>query len=116
MPGGPRVLEVSAQGGVGQPGAAIELVVLELGEHPKALGITFEVEEVGALVITHVVQPTAPCGLLEPVADGVFAGMAKRWVTDVMGQASGLHDHAQVTGAAPFGQAIAQGFAHTHAK
>lgn len=31
MPGRPRVFEVGAQGGVGEPGAAIELVVFELG-------------------------------------------------------------------------------------
>ena len=72
MPGGPRVFEISTQGGVGQSGTAIELVILKLGEYAKPLSIAFEVEEVAALVIRHVIQPAAPCSLLEPVADGIF--------------------------------------------
>ena len=35
----PGVLQIGAEGGVGQPGAAVELVVLQLGEHAKALGV-----------------------------------------------------------------------------
>jgi len=116
MPGSPRVLEVSAKGGVGEPGAAIELVVLELGEHTKALRVAFEIEEVGAFVVAHVVQPATPGGLLEPVANGVFTGVAERWIANVVSQAGRLHDHAQVAGLAPFGQAAAQCFTDTHAQ
>ncbi|MNZ33415.1 hypothetical protein D3C78_507610 [compost metagenome] len=112
----PWVLQVSTEGGIGQPGTAVELVVLQLGEYPKALGVAFEVEEVGALVVAHVVQPATPGGLLEPVADGVFARVAERWVADVMGQAGRLHDHPQVAGGAPVRQAVAQGFADAHAQ
>ena len=116
MAGAPGVLEVSAESGVRQPGAAVELVILQLGEYAKALGIAFEVEEVGALVIAHVVQPATPCCLLEPVANGVFAGVAERRVADVVSQAGRLHDHPEVTRFAPVWQAVTQGFAHPHAK
>ncbi|MNN46294.1 hypothetical protein D3C81_1606730 [compost metagenome] len=73
VPGGPRVFEISPEGRVGQPGTAVELVILKLGEHAKPLGVAFEVEEVAALVIRHVIQPATPCSLLEPVANGIFA-------------------------------------------
>ena len=113
---GPRVFEVGAQGGIGQPGATVELVILQLGQHAEALGIALEVEEVIALGAAHVVQPAAPGRLLEPVADGVFAGVAERWVADVVGQAGRLHHHAQVARVAPVGQGAAQGFADAHAQ
>lgn len=116
MAGGPRVFQVSAQGGVGQPRAAVELVVLKLGEHAEALGVAFEIEEVITLGAAHVIQPTAACGLLEPMADGVFAGVSERRVADVMGQAGRLHHHAQVARVAPVGQGAAQGFADAHAE
>ena len=48
----PGVLEVGAKGGVGQPRAAVELVILELGEYAKALGIALEIEKVGCLLYT----------------------------------------------------------------
>lgn len=83
----PGVLQVGAERGVGQAHAPVELVVLQLGEDPKALGIAFEVEKVGALSVAHVIQPAASGGLLEPVADGIFARVAERRVADVMGQA-----------------------------
>lgn len=116
MTGSPGVFEVRAQGGVGQPRAAVELVVFKLGEYPKALGIAFEVKEVIAFGAAHAIQPTSPGGLLEPVANGVFAGMPEWRVADVMGQAGRLHHHAQVAGVAPVGQGAAQGFAHAHAE
>ena len=112
----PRVLEVGAEGGIRQPGAAVELVVLQLGKHAKTLCVAFEVEEVGPLVVVHAVQPATPGGLLEPVANGVFAGVAERRVADVVGQAGRLNDHSQVTGGAPVRQAVAQGFADAHAQ
>lgn len=80
------------------------------------MGVALEVEEVGTLVVAHVVQPATPGGLLEPVANGIFAGVAERWVADVVSQASRLHDHAKVAGFAPFGEAGAQCFAHAHAQ
>ena len=83
----PGVLQVSAEGGIRQPGAAVELVILQLGEHAKALGVALEIQEVCPLVIAHVIQPATPGGLLEPVADGVLAGVAEGWVADVVGQA-----------------------------
>ena len=101
MASGPGVLEVGAEGGVGQPGAAIELVIFQLGEYAKALRVAFEIEKVAALGIAHRIQPAAPGGLLEPVANGVFAGVAERRVADIVGQAGGLHDHAQVARRAP---------------
>lgn len=116
MAGGPGVLEVRAQGRVGQARAAVELVVFQLGQYPEPLGIAFEVEEIITLGGAHVVQPAASRCLLEPVADGVFAGMPERWVADVMGQAGRLHHHAQVARVAPVGQGAAQGFAHAHAE
>jgi len=91
-------------------------VVFQLGQHPEALGVAFEIEEVIALGHAHVVQPAAPGGLLEPMADGVFAGVPEGRVADVMGQAGRLHHHAQVARVAPLGQGAAQGFAHAHAE
>lgn len=84
---GPGVFQVGAQRGVGQPGTAVELVVFQLREYPKALGVAFEIEEVVALGRAHVVQPAAPGRLLEPMANRIFAGMPERRVADVMGQA-----------------------------
>lgn len=112
----PGVLEVGAERGVGQARAAVELVVFELGEDAKALGVAFEMQEVGAFFLAHAVQPAAPGGLLEPVADGVFAGVAEGRVADVMGQARGLHDHAHVGGVAPVRQAVADDLADAHAQ
>lgn len=116
MAGAPGVFEVGAEGGIGQPGATVELVVLQLRKHAEALRIALEIEEVGTLVITHVVQPPAPGRLLEPVTYGVFARMAEWRVADVVGQAGRLHDHPQVAGRAPVWQAFAQGFTHAHAQ
>ena len=116
MTGGPGVFQVSAQRSVGQPCAAVELVVFQLGQHAKTLGVAFEVKEVIALGAAHVVQPAASRRLLEPVANGVFAGVPERWVANVMGQASRLHHHAQVAWVAPVGQGAAQGLAHAHTK
>lgn len=83
----PGVLQVSAEGGIRQPGTAVELVILQLGEHTKALGIALEIQKIGPLVVAHVIQPSTPGCLLEPVADGVLAGVAEGWVADVVGQA-----------------------------
>ena len=113
---GPRVLEVSAEGGVGQSRTAVELVILQLREHAESLGVAFEIEEVTALGFAHAVQPAAPGSLLKPMADRVFARMAERRIADVVGQASRLHDHAQIGRIAPFGQGAAQGFTDTHAQ
>lgn len=114
--GAPGVLEVGAQGGVGEARAAIELVILQLGQHAKALGIAFEIEEVAPFGIAHRIQPAASGGLLEPVPDRVLAGVAERRVADIVGQAGRLHHHAQVAGRAPVRQAIAQCLAHPHAQ
>ena len=85
--GGPGVFQVGAEGRVGQSGAAVELVVFQLGEYAKTLGVTFEAEKVAALGLAHGVQPATSSRLLEPVADSVFAGVAERWVADVVSQA-----------------------------
>ena len=71
--GSPGVFQVGAEGGVGQARAAVELVVFQLGEHTKALCVALEIEEITALRFVHIIQPATPCGLLEPVADGVLA-------------------------------------------
>jgi len=113
--GGPGVFQVGAEGCVGQSGAAVELVVFQLGEHAKALSVTLETEKVAALGLVHAVQPAASGGLLEPVADGVFTGVAERRVADVVGQAGRLHDHPQIRRVAPGGQLVAQHFTHAHA-
>ncbi|MNR48667.1 hypothetical protein D3C85_1679300 [compost metagenome] len=83
----PGVFEVSTQRGVSQPRAAVELVVFQLGEDAKALGVTFEVEKIAAFGGAHRIQPATPGGLLEPVAYGILAGVAEGWVADVMSQA-----------------------------
>lgn len=113
---GPRILQVSAEGGVGQPGTAVELVVLQLSQYAEALRITFEIEEVRAFGFAHAVEPATSGRLLEPVANGIFTGMAERRIADVVGQTSRLHHHAEVGRVAPFGQGTAQGFAHSHAQ
>lgn len=112
--GGPRVLQVGAQGGVGQARAAVELVVFQLCQHAEALRVAFEIEEVIAFGAAHVIQPATAGCLLEPMANGIFAGMTERWVADVVGQAGRLHDHPQVTGVAPVGQGAANGLADAH--
>src|SRR5690606_6068808 len=75
-----------------------------------------EIEKVGAFCIAQVVQPAASGGLLEPVANGVLAGMAERRVADIVGQASRLHDHAEVGRTAPFRHLLAQHLTDAHAK
>src|SRR3546814_19558718 len=74
---GPRLFQVGAEGVVSHPGTAVELVVFKLREHPEPLGVAFEIEKVVALGFAHGVKPTAACGLLEPIADGILAGMAE---------------------------------------
>ncbi|MDT4872942.1 hypothetical protein FQZ97_1081570 [compost metagenome] len=76
-------------------------MILQLGQYPQPLGVAFETEEVGALGLAHGVQPALCRGLLEPVADGVFARVAEGWIADVVGQAGGLDDDAQVRRIAP---------------
>ncbi|MCY1402452.1 hypothetical protein D9M71_175940 [compost metagenome] len=112
----PGVLQVRTQGRIGQSGATVELVILQLSQHAKALGIAFKVKKVIAFVIAHGIEPAAPGGLLEPMANGVFARVPEGRVANVMGQACRLHDHAQVTGFAPLWQAVAQGFSYAHAQ
>ncbi|MNQ49941.1 hypothetical protein D3C85_638640 [compost metagenome] len=116
VPGRPWILQVRAQRCIRQSGAAVELVILQLSEYPKALGIAFEIQEVIALGFTHCIQPATAGGLLEPMADRVFTGMAERRVADVVCQAGRLHHHPQVAGFAPFGQGPADGFADAHAQ
>ncbi|MCY1460282.1 hypothetical protein D9M71_778310 [compost metagenome] len=82
-------------------------MILQLGQHPQALGVALEAEEVGTLGFAHGVEPAPSGGLLEPVADGVFTRVAERRVADVVGQAGGLDDDAQVRGLAPVGQRLA---------
>ena len=113
---GPGVFQVRAEGGVGQARAAVELVVFELGQYPEPLGIAFEVEEVVALGLAHRIQPATSGSLLEPVADGIFTGMAEGRVADVVGQAGRLHHHPQVAGFAPVGQGAADRLADPHAQ
>ncbi|MNG24480.1 hypothetical protein D3C84_1092080 [compost metagenome] len=91
-------------------------MIFKLGQDPKALGVAFEVEEVIALRFAHRIQPAPSRGLLEPVPDRVFAGMAEGWIANVMGQAGRLHHHPQVTGITPVGQGAADGFADAHAQ
>lgn len=114
MAGRPGVLEVGAEGGVGQPCAAVELVVFQLGEYAKALGVAFEIEKVAAFGIAHRIQPAASGGLLKPVANGVFAGVAEWRVADIVGQAGGLHHHAQIARRAPVRQFVTQHLADAH--
>ena len=116
MPCGPRVLEKGAQGGVGQACATVELVVFQLRQHPKALCIAFKAQEVVTLDIAHIIQPATLGGLLEPVANGVFTGVTKRRIANVVGQAGRLHHHAQIGGVAPLRQGTADRFAHAHAQ
>ena len=101
---------------MGQAGATVELVILQLREHTEALGIALEVEEVRPLRIRHVVQPTASRSLLKPAANGILPGVAEWRVADVMGEAGRLDDHAEVGRAAPLGQVIAKDFADAHAE
>ncbi|MNY22768.1 hypothetical protein D3C86_1564070 [compost metagenome] len=91
-------------------------MIFQLREYPEALGIAFEIEEVIAFDFAHGIQPATAGGLLEPVPDGVFAGVAEGRVADVVGQAGRLHDHPQVTRVAPVGQGIADGFTDAHAQ
>jgi hypothetical protein len=114
--GRPWILQVGAEGGVGQARATVELVIFKLRQHPETLGVAFEIEEVTSFRFAHCVQPAAPGGLLEPVPNRIFTGMPERRVADVMGQAGRLHHHAQVAGFAPVGQGAAHGFADTHAQ
>ncbi|CEG52415.1 hypothetical protein PXNS11_250028 [Stutzerimonas xanthomarina] len=91
-------------------------MVFELRKHSKSLCVAFEVEKVRALRVAHIVEPSAPCGLLEPAANSILAGMAKRRIANVMGEAGRLDDHPEVGRAAPFGQVLAQHFPYAHAQ
>ena len=111
---GPGVFQVGAERRVSQPGATVELVVFQLGEYAKALGIALETEKVATFGRTHRIQPATSGGLLKPMADGIFTGMAKGRITNVVSQAGGLHDHAQVARLAPVRQGIADHLANAH--
>ena len=112
----PGVFEERTQGGMGQAGAAIKLMVFQLREHPESLGIAFKAQEVSALDITHIIEPATVCGLLKPVTDSVFTRMPEGRVANVMGQTGRLYNHAQITGVTPVGQGAAKRLPHTHAQ
>ena len=59
-------------------GAAVELVVFQLGEYAKTLSVALEAEKVAAFAGNHIVQPARPAAWLKPVANGVLAGVAER--------------------------------------
>ena len=113
---GPGVLQISAERGIGQSRATVEMVVFELRQDAEALGVALEIEEILAFGLAHSVEPATPGGLGEPVANRIFAGMPERRVANVMRQASRLDHHAQVTGIAPVGQGGTQGLADSHAQ
>ena len=91
-------------------------MILQLGEHPKALGVTFKVQEVLALGLAHVIQPTLFIGLVKPVADGIFTGVPIGRVANIVGQAGGLDDDTQISRFAPGGQGLAEHFTNPHAQ
>ena len=114
----PRVLEQRAQRRCRQAHAAMELVVFDLGNDAKALGIAFVGEQVLALGIAQPGQPTVITGGLggEPVTNGVLPGMPEGRVADVMPQAAGLDDDAEIRRRDPVGQLLLELLADHHAQ
>ena len=113
--GQPGVFQKRGQGGVGQAHAAVVLVIFAFGNNAKALGVAFKKGQVALLVGgEHIQKPLPP--FLKPGANGALTGVAKGRVADVVGQAGGLNNIAEIGGADGVGEQLAllQAFSHAN--
>ncbi|MFC2302205.1 MAG: hypothetical protein ACFNLE_00005, partial [Rothia aeria] len=93
--------------GGGEAHAAFVGVHFEAGEDAQAVGVAFVGLHVGAFGGAEVLQVNGVFGAAEPVAQGVFAGVAEGRVTEVVGEAGDLDDRADVARGVAFGQEAA---------
>ena len=82
---GPRVFEQRTDGGGGKAHAAFVGVHFEAGEDAQAVGIAFVGLHVVAFGGTEVLHVGGVLRVAEPVAQGVFAGVAEGRVAEVVG-------------------------------
>ena len=91
-------------------------MIFELCKYPETLGVAFKIEKIGTFGIAHVVQPATRGRLLKPVAYCILSRVTKRWIANVVRQAGGLNDHAEIRRAAPLWHIIPEHFTYTHAE
>ena len=99
-----------------QPKAAAILVVFKSVDNPKSLRVAVKSRKIGPFRRLQVFEILLLVGgILEPVANGLFARMPKGRVADIVGKAGGLYDLPKVVGRIVCRQiaALAQGSAHT---
>ena len=94
---GAGVFGEGAQGGVGQLHAAWIVGALQPGDDAKSLGVALETQEILPLRVVQLFQHRpAGGGGGEPQPDGVFAGVAERWIADVVRQTGGGDHRAEI--------------------
>ena len=69
---------------------------LQPADNAKSLRIAFVALEVGFLDRREI-MPFKQAGMAKPFANGIFAGMAERWIADVVSQAGGGNDSPEIT-------------------
>ncbi len=103
--GGARILHQSGNDWECQAKTAPVLVVLKRVDNAEALGVAVKSRKVGPLCGQQIFEILLFVGgILEPVADGLLARMAKGRVAYVVRQAGGLNDLAQMVRRAPSGR------------
>lgn len=66
------------------------------GQQVEGVGVTFKCNQIAPLLGEHGVLEFLAFAFLEEAPDGVFSGMAKGWVAQVMGEAYGGDDGLNV--------------------
>lgn len=74
---------------------------LKPSQDTKSLSVGLESRKIGLLIGSTVLVEEFRSVNRKPVSNSFFACMPKWWMTDIMREASGGHDVAEVTGGEP---------------
>ena len=91
-----RILDHSPQSRISQAHAAIQKVVFQLAQNAVSLGVAIKVFKVSNLSFTQVAKRCGITVLAEPFANGRFAGVTKRRISDIVREAGGLHNRSEM--------------------
>ena len=58
------------------------------GQQMESVSVTFKCDQIAPLLREHGVLEFLAFAVLEEAADGVFSGMAERWITEVVSEAN----------------------------
>ena len=90
------VFDNRGEGGIGHGKSALAAPLELVGEHAQGVGVTLEVGQVGPLAVGEPVAEVASGTFAEEGADGAFAAVAEWGIAEVVGEACGGHDVAEV--------------------